>query len=63
MIADRPELLEEAQRMSKVCEALCERVMKAKETNELLGLKFHIISHVFKYLQQSDKDFEPAVRK
>ena len=63
LIVDRPELLKEAQRVCKVCEAMCERVMKARETNELLGLKMHIVAHAFKYCHDNSDNLEEAIKK
>ena len=47
-LQDHPELLEAYEKVYRLLDHFCEKVMKARETNEVLGIKFHYLAHVVK---------------
>ena len=63
LVNERTDLLSEASRLAKLCETLCTKCMKAKQTNEVMGLKFHYLSHVLKYCAENKDDLESAIKK
>ena len=47
-LEEHPELLEEHKKIHRLLDHLCEKVMKARHTNEVLGIKFHYFAGAVK---------------
>ena len=43
------ELLKQADRVTRVLDCLCEKMMKQRESNEILALKFSYLAYLVKY--------------
>ena len=63
LVSDRPDLLKEGDKIARLCETLCERCMKAKNTNEVMGLKFHYLSHIFKFCVKNKDNLESGIKR
>ena len=63
MIQDHPDLLNEGQKIYRLFETLCERAMKSKNTNEVMGLKFHYLGHIVKAAVKNKDDMDAFVKK
>ena len=60
------ELLKQTDRITRVLDCLCEKMMKQRDTNEILALKFSYLSYIVKhaaisYNKQLDKADDASV--
>ena len=53
MIQKTPAFLEESKKLCKFLDFLVEKMMKQKETNEIMAIKFHYIRHILQAASQS----------
>ena len=59
-LADNVELIRNHEKIIRVLDCLCEKMMKQRDTNEILALKFSYLSYLVKqaatfYKKQSDR--------
>lgn len=47
------ELLKQSDRVTRVLDCLCEKMMKQRDTNEILAVKFSYLSYVVKHAATS----------
>lgn len=53
MIQKTPGFLEESRKMCKFLDFLLEKMMKQKETNEVMAIKFHYLRHILEAATKS----------